>query len=306
MQCTSKIELSDGSIVSCGQCTPCRVHKRREITGRLILESLTHDQCWFVTLTYDDENLPYALSDSDGTPTPTLLRRHLTGHVRSIRKQLARGSYGHAAGTKARFFAVGEYGDISNRPHYHAIIFAESGFDPFSYESAGWSKGFTQIAEFTPERAAYIAGYTVKKLNAAQESTLDGRYPEFAKYPQRPALACTQRSLERIASAYATPYGKLHLRVYGDIELSFRHGGKEYPLGRTVADNLRRYMGLSLDSSQRRATEIRKARRSADDIIKRALARGRARDLETDTLSCINADYGKKERTRKKRTANPV
>jgi len=52
--------------VGCGQCIPCRVNRRRVWAHRIVLEAKEHPQNAFVTLTYNEENLPRT---RDGIPT---------------------------------------------------------------------------------------------------------------------------------------------------------------------------------------------------------------------------------------------
>lgn len=68
----------------------------------------------FVTLTYNDENLPV-----NGSLEP----HDLTNYWKSLRFDLE--DYGR----KIKYYSCGEYGDQFGRPHYHAIIF---GVDPLN------------------------------------------------------------------------------------------------------------------------------------------------------------------------------
>lgn len=67
-------------------------------------ESQSHDFSCFVTLTYDDEHMPYG---------GDLHYRHFQLFLKKLRKRLGR---------PVRYFMCGEYGDRLGRPHYHAIL----------------------------------------------------------------------------------------------------------------------------------------------------------------------------------------
>ena len=110
-----------------------------------MLEALVHTKASFLTLTYDDENLP---------PGGQLVKRDLQLFIKRLRK-----AYG-----ALRYFAVGEYGDLSLRPHYHAALY---GLDreEFPLIERCWGKGRVSVDDLTVQSAAYICGYVVKKLN---------------------------------------------------------------------------------------------------------------------------------------------
>ncbi len=177
--------------VPCGKCIGCRLERSRQWAVRGIHELKYHDNACFITLTYNDENLP-----ENGTLVP----EHLTLFWKRLRKEIAP--------IKIKYIACGEYGDNLGRPHYHAIIYGydfpdreplrltQSGFQ--SYESAQlsrlWPYGFSNIGGVTFESIAYVARYCLKKVNGdgALEhygSFVDDsgavcftKYPEFARY----------------------------------------------------------------------------------------------------------------------------
>ena len=92
----------------CGQCTGCRLRRRMDLSLRLEHEAYFYDDVWFITLTYDDENLPdHGSLRADDMP---LFIRKLRDMHR--KKQIT-----------IRYFGVGEYGGTMGRPHYHMIVF---------------------------------------------------------------------------------------------------------------------------------------------------------------------------------------
>lgn len=98
-----------------------------------------------------------------------------------------------------KHFTVGEYGEENHRPHYHSIIFGwyPSGEDAIRVNgkivSSGllertWDRGFVHVGEVTPESAAYVAGYALKKITGKQAAehylnpeTGEFRIPEFLR-----------------------------------------------------------------------------------------------------------------------------
>lgn len=117
---------------------------------RCHLENNEHRQSVFTTLTYDDERKP-----------PTLEKHQPPRFVRSLRKRLG-------PTRTIRYFASGEYGERTQRPHYHALLFGVGMGDKKAIEDA-WGLGYADVQPITPQRIAYTAGYTAKKINWKQE-----------------------------------------------------------------------------------------------------------------------------------------
>jgi len=81
-----------------------------------------------------------------------------------------------------RFLHCGEYGEVTRRPHYHALIFGLDFFeDRKFFKMSGkyklyraecldeiWGHGFVNIGELTQQSANYVARYTMKKLYGAE------------------------------------------------------------------------------------------------------------------------------------------
>lgn len=62
VKCLSPIRLRDGNgfpyLVPCGKCVACQNNKRSSLSLKLRLEEYTSKYCYFLTLTYNDKNLP--------------------------------------------------------------------------------------------------------------------------------------------------------------------------------------------------------------------------------------------------------
>lgn len=117
----------------------------------------SHDSSIFVTLTYADEYLPENAS---------LKKRDLQLFMKRLRKSLGK--------RKIRYYACGEYGDETQRPHYHLIIFGMSLCDDDklkiiqSWPYTRWEvnqirKKAFGIAE--KESIQYVAKYIHKQLS---------------------------------------------------------------------------------------------------------------------------------------------
>lgn len=133
----------------CGKCLGCITDTAKTWALRCFFEHQQHENAAFSTLTYSDETLP-----------PTLQKRDLQLGIKRIRHALAP--------RPIRFFASGEYGEQTHRPHYHAILFGASVLDAHKIETA-WKYGHVRTDHLTPARICYTAGYTAKKINFQPE-----------------------------------------------------------------------------------------------------------------------------------------
>lgn len=82
--------------VNCGTCSECRISKSKDWSARCYLESLNWPKNCFITLTYNNENLPKNRS---------LVKRDLQLFWKNLRKR----------GYKVRYMACGEYGPTTLR-----------------------------------------------------------------------------------------------------------------------------------------------------------------------------------------------
>lgn len=166
--------------LACNQCIGCRIERARQWTTRIIHETASHGAAQFVTLTYRPENLP-----ANGS----LVKAHPSAFFKRLRSRLA---------TKLRYYCCGEYGESLLRPHYHAIIWHTNAIPNATVEAA-WGHGYTSTATFSQERAAYVARYSIKKLNGPRARShyqrVDPRTgeviqltPEFALMSRRPGI----------------------------------------------------------------------------------------------------------------------
>lgn len=223
----------------------CRINKQRIWAARIQLEAQFHIQSCFVTLTYNDDHCP----KQDGVEV--LYRRHFRLWVGRLRELY------RAENSTFRFFGCGEYGIQSNRPHYHAVLFGV-GVNAEPQIHAAWhgegehrkcSLGFTQVAELTPERCAYVAQYTLKKMTAPDARGLGGRPPEFATMSTRPGIGLP--AIPWLGHVASSAKGWKTILEAGDVWTSVRIGGRIWPLGSYLRRKLRDYLGIPNDARER-------------------------------------------------------
>lgn len=219
----------------CGQCLPCRINRRRLWMWRQYLESLCHDECCFVTLTYSEDTSPYG-----GNLRPS----HLRNFIKRLRFHVA----ALPESETLRYFAVGEYGDESGRPHYHLSLFGV-GYAHREIIQRCWLYGFTLTAEFNETTAQYVAGYVTKKLTVAGDKRLGGRNPEFARMSNRPGLGAVAMSV--IATSLRSDVGIAEIINSGDVPFQLKLGKKSIPLGRYLREKLRDEMEIPSEWRER-------------------------------------------------------
>lgn len=106
--------------VPCGRCYACLENKRTDWRIRLTEELKGSKSAIFVTLTYSDSSLEYTDIITRNKITYTKEYTHPIVHKRTIQNYIKRL---RKLGLKFRYYAVGEYGTKSKRPHYHIIFF---------------------------------------------------------------------------------------------------------------------------------------------------------------------------------------
>jgi len=156
-------------MVPCGRCIACRLNKARGWSIRIMHEVKISKLSCFVTLTYNDENLP---------KNKSLVIEHCQKFMKRLRKNTS---------LKIRYFLGAEYGEKEKRPHYHIILFGIN--KDFRTEiERSWGLGYITVDDVTLERALYVAKYTTKKLSGAMAQNYGDRIPEFGLMSRRPGI----------------------------------------------------------------------------------------------------------------------
>lgn len=166
----------------------------------MICESQMYDENSFITLTYNEENLP---------PDGSLSRIELQKFMKRLRKKIEP--------KKIRFYGCGEYGSNTKRPHYHVCVFGHDFPDKEiiraqSYKFTGqgkratkghisslytskvleqdiWKKGFVTVGELNFKTAGYVARYVTKKITGPPAKKHYGeKEPEFALMSRMPGI----------------------------------------------------------------------------------------------------------------------
>lgn len=195
---------------------------------------MLHENCCFVTLTYSDEHLPNA---------GALHKKDLQLFLKKVRKSIDP--------VRVRYFAVGEYGEKSHRPHYHLSLFGMSGSQIFdvrgealtgtSVLEKAWDKGFVYVGEFNEASAQYVSRYVVKHLSDRKSGAAAlFPVPEFATMSLKPGLGAG--AMEIVA---ATLIQTVQSWESGDVVHALKIGRRKIPLGRYLLSTLRNRVGFT-------------------------------------------------------------
>lgn len=208
MECLHpKYLVKQDMTVPCGACAFCGATKRSDWALRLHYEAKKYMDTKFVTLTYANNEMDW------NNGSPQLSKRHLQLWFKRVRK----------AGYKFRYFAVGEYGSKTYRPHYHIIIF---GHVPEDVVRKSWGKGHVHIGRVSQASIMYCLGYIVSGKGWRMRHK---RIAPFTTMSRRPGLGASYLSKEMIAwhksdrKNYAVLDGvKRHLPRYYKVKIFSR------------------------------------------------------------------------------------
>lgn len=206
--------------VPCGRCIGCRLERSRQWAVRGMHEAQMHEQNTFITLTFG-EWCPLDGTKTD--PTKSLYKHHFQRFMKRLRKSVPY--------KKIRYLHAGEYGEITGRPHHHAILFGHDFSDKVlsrEYEKNGvpcksykseqlaklWPFGLHDIGEVTFESIGYVARYCCKKQE--NELITKGQYMEDGRLKEYNTMSRGGRTEE---GKNLGGIGKQWLDKYGETDV---------------------------------------------------------------------------------------
>ena len=246
-----------GELCPCQQCPECLDNRKQIWTNRNILESYNHKKQCFLTLTYDDENIPFERADKIEyicretgktkkkwvhTPTnfPTLNKYDAEKFIKRLRKNY---------GQKIRYYLVGEYGTAGERginPHYHALLYGIDEADTAIIENS-WKKGFIHVGNTNIMSIQYVVGYVEKKTKYNKDMYEEMEItPEYSTMSLKPSIGCHEDTIQKFAQLF-----KQHpeyLTEYGDVPYSVYHGDRTLPFGNFLREQIRIVCDLPHDT----------------------------------------------------------
>lgn len=143
--------------VPCGKCPICLKNRSKKWVFRLKQEQLVSSNSEFITLTYDDNNLPED-------------KKLSVDHLQKFFKRLRKKVFKTHPNIKLKYYACGEYGDTTQRPHYHIILFNR----PLKHNHNAkeeddlikiWGNGHVRIDECNEATMHYVTKYISKQAD---------------------------------------------------------------------------------------------------------------------------------------------
>lgn len=169
-----EFKILDILSIPCGKCASCLKVRSESFGIRCSCQKMWNQQqdinasSYFVTLTFSERYLRQSGSIS---------RRDLQLFFKRLRKRLS---------VDFKYFACGEYGSSTLRPHYHIVFLFEHyvALDTFkNFLKASWKYGLIDVQDNISDKAMfYTARYCDKKLESSltnKDYIAKGLYPPF-------------------------------------------------------------------------------------------------------------------------------
>lgn len=157
MACISPVYLKTpqgNTFTRCGKCPFCLQRRRNEWAFRLNEETKVSSNINFITLTYADDKLT---TNEQGKPV--LVKEHLQGFFKRLRK--LQSDYENKYNLEKRYikyYACGEYGSQTKRPHYHFIGF-NINRDILGKIEQTWGFGMVRVELSNHKTIMYVTKY---------------------------------------------------------------------------------------------------------------------------------------------------
>lgn len=195
----------------CGKCVICRSNRAKQWIPRIYFESL-NQPCAFVTLTYNEENLPR--KDGKGI----LDYRDIQLFFKRLRKSYSR--------KKLRYYGVGEYGPTTYRPHWHFLLFGlpSNDFTKSLIESS-WGKGFVTVDKIHINRIKYLVDY-INPYELHSDEIRGKEFPPRSYMSRRPGIGAAWLTEQRARE------------MFNRFDTTLRINGTVYSLPRYYRDRI--------------------------------------------------------------------
>lgn len=145
-------------------------------------EQKRHASALFVTLTYSPDEVPITANGFMTIHKPHVQQffQTLRDDIRAYCKSESLKAHRRVIPNIVKYYACGEYGSDSDRPHYHAIIFgATAEFIERAWRTSdGVIRGYVHFGDVRGESISYVTKYMMKAGKIPKHKR-DDRQPEF-------------------------------------------------------------------------------------------------------------------------------
>lgn len=164
-------EENGGHLVPCSKCLNCKRRRTSAWSIRLVKEGERSNSALFVTLTYDTQFVPITKNGF-----MNLSKTDLQKFFKRLRK-----CHENVSDAKSiKYYACGEYGGKTKRPHYHIVLFNAN----VEYVNRAWALNNKSIGNIhIGEVSEASIGYTLKYISKASQIPMhknDDRQKEFS------------------------------------------------------------------------------------------------------------------------------
>ncbi len=241
--------------VPCGKCEACLSKRKSDWFVRLKKEHEMCESAYFITLTYDQDKVPWEFVDSNGELLPVMVvsKKDCQDFLKRLRKNIQP--------FKVRYFLISEYGPRTLRPHYHLILFNFPQLlngELLNILDKSWGNGFVSCSPVNDSRISYCVNYCL------DNSTLPDYLPKnFMLCSRKPGIgSClfddgNVCDYIRNSKRHSTP-------IYSDGET------KSFATPRYYKDKLLDRVALdqiAAEGMQKHSEEIRRLRESQRDWL---------------------------------------
>lgn len=198
------------AVVPCGKCPKCIARRVSSWSFRLMQEEKVSSFAQFLTMTYAQTTLPFSANF-----LPTLSKRDVQLFIKRLRKRMGENAI------RIKYYAVGEYGGKTFRPHYHIIMFNH---DLDAIQPA-WGLGHVYYGTVSGASVGYTLKYMSKQKKKFRRSPDDDRVPEFALMSKGLGISYLN---ETMVEWHTTDYiNRMYCTVSGGIKIAMPRYYKE-------------------------------------------------------------------------------
>lgn len=262
---------NDRITVPCGKCAACLSNQRSDWTFRLKEELKKAKSAYFITLTYNEDHVPYVNNE-----TATLRKRDLQLFIKRLRRfhdmevekyqKYVNGRYVEFKPPILRYYAIGEYGPETLRPHYHGLFFNISE-DAVSHLDEIWNLGFIKVGDVNTASIHYVTKYVINR-----KQDIEGVERPFSIMSRRPGIGFGYINNDNVRYHRQSKGQKFQVTNEGGIVQRMPRYYKQFIFTKNEMESNKKLLETKMDS--RFDEDLEELRSHGDDIGKVLVERG--------------------------------